>query len=43
MRAGPLRVAGTRVAPERAKTVMIDEFQKVAARLSVVLVFFKRR
>ncbi len=30
-------------APERAKAVMLDEFQKVDAPLSVVLVLFKRR
>jgi O-acetyl-ADP-ribose deacetylase (regulator of RNase III) len=30
-------------APERARAVMLDEFQKVDAPLSVVVVLFKRR
>jgi hypothetical protein len=42
MRAGSPREAGRRVAAERAKAVMLDELQKVAAPLSVVLVRFKR-
>ena len=43
MTGGSARAAGTRGAPERDNTVMLDEFQKVTAPLSVVLVLFERR
>ena len=43
MRARSPGESGRRVAPERAKTVMLDEFRNAAAPLSVVLLLFKRR